>query len=82
MFGLVIGENRVIGPMPFLLMYSQEGVLCFYHIINLFPNAPALCKAPQLLPDQSGIHLFSEVQVNMPFPFLSFEYFFFSISRN
>lgn len=39
------GEGS-LPPMPRLLLYSNEGLLCVFNIINLVATAPQICNPP------------------------------------
>lgn len=61
---MITGENQSLAPMPVLHILSHKGVLCLFHAINLRPDAARICSPPEVLPDESGLTMFTTISVN------------------
>lgn len=57
------GEST-LAPSPYVLMFSDCGVLCIFNIVNL-KNVPSLCTPPDPIQDKSGLCEFTSKSMSM-----------------
>lgn len=57
------GESS-LAPAPYVLMLSDQGVLCIFNLVNL-KNVPSICTPPDPIQDQSGLSEFSSKSTGM-----------------
>ncbi|KAJ8926734.1 hypothetical protein NQ314_020851 [Rhamnusium bicolor] len=57
-----------IPPCPYLLLFSDQGILCLFNIVNLKQGIPSICTPPDPISDVSGIGQFVTISDNVSAP--------------